>query len=204
MGICGFSWRFSLLLVSGGSGCWCTSDEAGCLGLTTRKADASATPRLEKSNGPTPTGECCCCTSIILDLESVHRFTIFASLHTTFASPPPARLQYLSFLINKHTQSFLIWFPMKLSRKSFQGRWQTRLWGSFKSSKRNFGIIFKNLLLQKQRLLNNYRDYLFDDFLRKKCLFLAMYATSNVFDKILLKTTCSWTSSFQELSTLIL
>lgn len=117
MGICGFSWRFSLLLVSGGSGCWCTSDDADCLGLTTRKADASATPRLEKSSGPTPTGECCCCTSIILDLESVHRFTTFASLHTTFASPPPARFQFLSFLSNKQIYTV---FPNLISNKAIQ------------------------------------------------------------------------------------
>lgn len=180
MGICGFSWRFSLLLVSGGNGCWCTSDEAGCLGLTTRNADASATPRLEKSNGPTPTGECCCCTSIILDFESVHRFTTLASLHTTFASPSPTRLQSLSFLSNKQTYTIL---PNLISNEIIQSPFN-----AVGRSVSRFLQILENLRLQKQRFLDDYRDRLFDNSSRKRCLFLIsflMCATPSVFDKIL-------------------
>lgn len=69
-GTCGLSCAFSLLLllVSGGTDCWWAIADAGwSLGFTILKADASATPRLEKSKGPTPTGECCCWTSIIFE-----------------------------------------------------------------------------------------------------------------------------------------
>lgn len=86
-GICGFSWRFSLLLVSGDNACWCTSEDADCFGFTTRKADASATPLREKSRGPTPTGECCCCTSIIVLGKFDHYSLQQSSLHCTRHPP---------------------------------------------------------------------------------------------------------------------